>query len=151
MPKGFKHSHALSISTVLELVNLAVADVIVIVGQAGRLGAGLDVAPAALLLAGLAVEAQGGGEHDAQGVAHAAGEELNVDVERHLRGIVVGRGRDARHAVVLCLVVVCHHEAFLKELGVAGGHGCGGLFFLSDKAIGLVAREIEEVVECREC
>lgn len=61
-------------------------------------------------------------EDDLQVLAHQAREQLDVDVQRHLR-LVVGRvRRDARYAVVFGLVVVRHGERVLEELRVAGCH-----------------------------
>lgn len=113
------HIHSLSINTILELVDLAIAHVVVHIRK--RVLAA-NMSPSLLLFLVLGpVEAQASSEEYLDVDARAEGEELGVDIEGHGR-LVVGRGRDdARHAVVLALVVVRHRECVLEELGIARG------------------------------
>lgn len=112
-------SQSLSLDAVLKPVDLAMTHVIVHVGQRGLAA---DVAPPPLLAVAVPVEREGRREDDLQVLAHKTREQLDVDVERHLR-LVVGRiRRDARHAIVLGLVIVCDGKGVFEELRVAGRH-----------------------------
>lgn len=110
-----KNSHLLSVKGLLELVDLAVAHVVVGVGDGGGgVGQLAGVAPALVVVLG-AVVVEGGGHDNEQGVADGAGEQLDVDVEGHLGLVVCRDALDARDPVVLGLVVVGDLEPVLKE------------------------------------
>lgn len=116
--------HGLTILSVLELVNLAVADILVAVGQgllnAAELG---SIAPASLIVLA-AVEGQGSGQGDPEVLANLDGEELLVDVELHA-GLAIGGGAvKTVDAVVLGVADALDLELVLEELGVGskGGH-----------------------------
>lgn len=95
------------------------AHVVVHVGQRGLAA---NVAPSPLLVVPVPVERERRRENDLQVLADEAREQLDIDVKRHLC-LVVGRiRRDARHAIVLGLVIVCDGEGVFEELRVAGRH-----------------------------
>lgn len=79
-----RNIHSLPVLPILKLVNLAVADIVVLVGKRALARTHLgDVAPAALVVFG-AVVVEGGGDEHVQLVAFLTGEELVVDVEGDL-------------------------------------------------------------------
>lgn len=99
----------------LEAVDLAVADIVVHVGQRG-LGGAVELAPAALVLG--AVEVERAGQQQLHRLAHLDRVELAVDVERHGRLAVRRRARNARHPVVLGIVDRRDVERVFVELRV---------------------------------
>lgn len=117
-------SHGVSVVCLLKLVDLAMADIVVKVGNRRRRITSLAHVPPALLLLLASIQGQRRRQDHVQSIRDGAGEELNVDVEGH-DGLRIGRrARDASDAIVLGLVIVGHREGFLKESGVAAGH-CG--------------------------
>ncbi len=117
--RGGLDVQSLSLNTILESVDLAIAHVIVHVGKRGFAA---HVPPPPLLVVAVAVERKCCGENDLQVLADETREQVDVDVERHLCLVVRRTRREAPDTVVLGLVKVRYGERVLEELRIARRH-----------------------------
>lgn len=121
-------------------VDLAVAHVVVHVCE-GLLVALLHIPPSRLCIVLDAVQTDGVGQEDVEGLAALDGEQLGVDVEDEVDRVVLGDALEARNAVVLVRVDVVDGEGIFEDLCVGhgerkvavGGDGGGGLSGASRK------------------
>lgn len=105
--------------TFLEAVHLAVANIIIIIGQGLLAHADFSPAGAGILLA---VEGQGRGQRKRQRFARRARVQLGVHIECESDGGIVGSAGQTRNAIVLLSVDAGDCEGIFKEKRVR--HGC---------------------------
>lgn len=118
-------AHCASVICLLKLVDLPVADVVVEVSDgSGRVASLADIAPA-LVVVLRAVKRKRRREDHMHRLSHRAGEQLDVDVQRHGRLLVGRLALDAGNSVVLGLIIVIDHEGILEEgrITALSGHG----------------------------
>lgn len=98
---------------ILELVDLAVAHVVVSIGKSPHIGFG-QVSPALVVVAG-SVEVQGRSQAYFHVVARVDVQQFGVDIELHSGVVVVGLRGEARGSVVLFVILGRNLELILKE------------------------------------
>jgi hypothetical protein len=111
-----------SIECLLKLVDLAMAHIVVEVGNRGWRITALTNVPPALLFLLAAIQSQCCCQNNMQRVTTGTWEQLNVDVERH-DGLRVGRcARNTCDTIVLGLIVLHYGKGLLKEGGISASH-----------------------------
>lgn len=120
------NSHGQSILSVLELVDLSMAHIVIAIRESGLGIASLGYVSPSLFIILAAVEGEGSGENDLEGLAHAAGVEFCVDIQAHINGLVEGFAIETRDSVVLFGVNILDLEVLLKEVGIGceSRHDC---------------------------
>lgn len=96
--KPLQYSHGILSSTLLESVNLSVANIVVVVRKSLIAIGDLSPAVPGILLA---VKRQGRGQGQRKRLAHRARVELRVHIKGECNGGIVGGAGQARHTVVL--------------------------------------------------
>ena len=122
--------HGSPLPSLHKLVNFSSANVVKVVGQASFGGACSTLFPPTDALVLATVQGERCGEHDVKLLSDGAREEFDVDIELHGGLVVEGGARDARYPVIFRLVVACHGESVLVEVGVRCYVGHLFFFFL---------------------
>lgn len=107
-----QNSHGILSSTLLESVNLAVANIVVVVGESLIAIGDLSPAVPGVLFT---IKRQGRSQSQRKRLAHRTRVELRVHVEGECEGSIVGGASQARHAIVLLGVDRSDREGIFEQ------------------------------------